>query len=76
MSNHRDTLRTNFEKESQLPWINHQEEPDIDYVYYLEDRVPTEETLNWLFDTLNNKVNATFARETLKNFKVRLNLTK
>lgn len=32
-------LREQFEKETETQWINSQKEPDIDYVYWLEEKI-------------------------------------
>lgn len=32
-------LREQFEKETETHWINSQKEPDIDYVYWLEEKI-------------------------------------
>jgi len=34
-----EDLRKQFKKESGIPWVNNQEEPDIDYVMWLEQKL-------------------------------------
>ena len=35
----RNELRKQFKKEKGENWMNSQQEPDIDYVYWLEERI-------------------------------------
>jgi hypothetical protein len=35
----RNELRKQFKKEKGIKWMNSQEEPDIDYVYWLEEKI-------------------------------------
>jgi len=50
----KDDLRKDFEKETGLNWINSQEEPDIDYVEWLENKIID---MDNNIDILLNKLN-------------------